>query len=131
MADSQPVGCAMAMAERDRRVAENESIFRDVNEVRARGFEGDRVAFLCECADIACKERITLRRREYELVRSDARQFVLIPGHELLEAEEVVMRQERFLLVRKFGAAGEIAEELEPRSPRRRPPPPDASWTTH
>jgi hypothetical protein len=39
MADSQPVGCAMAMAERDRRVAENEGIFRDVNEVRARGVE--------------------------------------------------------------------------------------------
>ena len=127
MADSQPVGCAMAMAERDRRVAENESIFRDVNEVRARGVEGDRVAFLCECADIACKERITLRRREYELVRSDARQFVLIPGHELLENEEVLMRQERFLVVRKFGAAGESAEKLEPRSPGRRPPPEPSS----
>jgi hypothetical protein len=79
---------------------------------------GDRrLEFLCECGDISCKERIALTPAKYEAVRAESRQFVLKPGHELLESEEVVQKGERFVVVRKFGAAGEVAEELDSRSP--------------
>jgi hypothetical protein len=108
------------MGERERRLAENESIFRDVNEVRMHELEDERLEFLCECGDIGCKERIRLTPTEYESVRADARQFLLIPGHELLATEEVVVEEDRFVVVRKFGDAGDVAQELDTRSPARR-----------
>jgi hypothetical protein len=108
------------LGEREHRVAENQSIFRDVNEVRPVAAEDEWVEFLCECGDLVCTERVTLTQAEYEAIRADPRQFLLLPGHELLESEEVVTRNERFLLVRKFGEAGEIAEELDTRLERSR-----------
>jgi hypothetical protein len=99
------------VGEKERRVAENQSIFRDVNEALVAAEEG-RLEFLCECGDITCRERVRVGPADYEAIRADPRQFVLKPGHELLETEEVVGRDERFLVVRKFGEAGDVAEEL-------------------
>ena len=104
------------MSERDRRVAENQSIFRDVNELRPVSGEEATVEFLCECGLTDCDERIALVPAEYESVRVDSRQFVIRHGHELLENEDVVSRDERFLVVRKFGEAGEVADERDSRS---------------
>jgi hypothetical protein len=107
------------MSERPDRLARNEAMFRSVNErveeVVQPGAE-EEIDFLCECGDSGCVEKMTLTREEYEQVRADGAQFAVHPGHEILEIEEVVLRAERFFVVRKLPHEAEIAEETDPRS---------------
>jgi hypothetical protein len=100
-------------------MARNEALFREVNErVADVSRERDGAAgidFLCECADDACKAAITLKRSEYEAVRSDPRQFVIVPGHVVADIELVLSEGDRYAVVRKTGRAGELVEAIDPR----------------
>lgn len=101
------------------RIAANESAFREVNEGIARGqWPGEDDAphgFRCECARLGCNEIVELSRREYERIRAHARHFVVVPGHELPAVEAVVEVGERYVVVEKTGAAGQSADESDPR----------------
>ena len=101
------------------RLATNESVFREINEGIERGQwpgEEDRpVGFRCECARLGCAEVIELSVHEYERVRSDSRRFIVLPGHERLEAEIVVETRPGYLVVEKLGQAGEVATDSDPR----------------
>jgi hypothetical protein len=61
--------------------------------------------FVCECDDDGCARRMQLTDEEYAALRADARQFAVAPGCERLGIEEVVARNERYVLVRKRAAA--------------------------
>ena len=102
------------------RIAANESAFRDVNEAIARGQwpgeQDDPASFRCECARFGCNELLKLTPREYEAVRAHPRHFVVLPGHELPEAETVVERRPSYLVVEKIEAAGRAAEEADRRT---------------
>lgn len=103
------------------RLVENELIFRRANEhIDAKADELDPDAdhvflFLCECASAACVDRVPLTRAEYEHVRSDPTQFVLLPGHDRSALERIVEREEEYEVVRKHGEAGRIAAATDPR----------------
>jgi hypothetical protein len=105
----------------EERLAQNEAFFRDINE-RIRGAveghpaDGHVYEYLCECSDAGCVERIRLTTDEYEAVRSDPRRFVLAPGHAVAAIETVVDAEPEHLVVEKIGAAGELAEALDPRA---------------
>ena len=101
----------------EKRLALNEALFRETNERvedRVRLFVGGEEQFgvICECASLDCRERITITKDEYELVRSDPAQFVMKPGHTIVDVDEIVARNERFEIVRKRGVAAEVAEFL-------------------
>ena len=110
------------MDERDRRVAENEILFRQVNEWRTRGLgagEAQPVGefeILCECGDTRCMDRVVVTIEAYELARSEPTDFLLKPGHEHPEFETVIETYERFELVRKTGEAAVLATKRDPRS---------------
>ena len=53
---------------------------------------------------------------EYEDVRGEPTDFAVLPGHEIPDLEEVVARNEAFLVVRKKAGAAAVAAELDPRS---------------
>lgn len=103
------------------RLARNEAFFREVNErIREAGdrFDGSADAeyeFFCECPEAGCVERIKLTLAAYEAVRADPRRFVVAAGHNLPEIEHVVAEDELAAIVEKDGAAGEVAERLDPR----------------
>jgi hypothetical protein len=104
------------------RIARNDSVFRDANEqigrkAREHGAAEDQdVPFLCECADERCTTILQLTLSEYELVRTDSRQFMTAIAHERAEGPvEIVLRNHTYLVVRKHGHAGDIAEELDTR----------------
>jgi hypothetical protein len=92
------------MNDRERRLGENEVLYREVNE-RVRelhegfGFDDQLIEFVCECARLECVERIRLTPAEYEHIRANGRCFALLEGHEELEVEVVVDRTERFVVV--------------------------------
>jgi hypothetical protein len=101
------------------RIGFNESNFRKVNEAIEAGRDSptpqDRVAFVCECAQLGCNQIIELTLAEYEAVRSHPRRFAIVDGHEVAEAESVVERNADYTVVEKFGAAGETADATSPR----------------
>jgi hypothetical protein len=105
--------------EREKRMTQNEALFREVNErVEAIATEfGQDVPheFLCECANLDCTFRLTLPIEVYESVRADPRQFVVLPLHYTPEVEELVLEASTYWIVRKAGEAGEYVEHLDPR----------------
>ena len=106
-------------AAREDRLARNESVFRGINERQAEGHAHfaleDAQEFVCECADVACAERLRLTLREYERVRSNPRRFIGLGGHELPDTEEVVEAHDGYAVVEKLGHCGDLAEEHNPR----------------
>lgn len=107
-------------AAQEERLARNEAFFRDVNErineVAARlGDDSHLYEFFCECSDASCAERIPLTLAAYEYVRADSTRFVLAPGHDRSEIEDVVDGASEYVVVEKKGIAGEVAAELDSR----------------
>ncbi len=101
------------------RVAMNEATFRKVNEGMEAGQEpSGLMSYVCECGRLHCTRLIQLTRAEYEAVRASPQTFAIVDGHEILEAEAIVERHDRYLVVEKSGAPeGEIVEHTDPRRP--------------
>ena len=105
---------------REERIAGNEAMFRSANE-RMAGWEEIRASenvelYFCECADPECREKIGLRRQEYEEVRSDSRHFVIVQGHEIPDVETVIEEHEGWVVIEKDPEVTETVEKLDPRS---------------
>lgn len=110
-------------AERERRLAFNEALARDVNELVeevAHGwFDADElVEFRCECVDPGCSERLRLTRAEYASVRASALTFVVVAGHVDPEIEELAGNIRDYQLLRKTGHGRDVAEATDPRAGR-------------
>jgi len=110
------------MQSQEERVARNDSTFRAANEQIADYASEhefvDRVPFICECATESCVVVIDLSLAEYEEVRSSPRRFFVAPGHQGSEGDVSMLDDRgRYVLVEKRGLAGEIATDLDPRSP--------------
>ena len=111
----------MDTAARQVRAAQNQSLYREVNE-RLEGiastfrYVAESTSFICECADTACAGRIELQLSEYEAVRAEANRFVVLPNHVFPDVERVVASNERFDVVEKIEAGAKAAAAVDPRS---------------
>ena len=109
------------MQARERRLAENEVRFRSLNE-RLRAASGTwdpgegRLELVCECGNEDCALAIRPSPAEYERVRADEAQFMVVAGHERPEIEDVVLDRGDWLVVRKRGHAAELAADTDPRA---------------
>jgi hypothetical protein len=105
--------------ERERRLTENELLFREVNEriddVAAElGGADTAYEFLCECSRSDCVERISLTLGQYGEIRARPLVFMVVEGHELAEIEGVIGRiAPGVVAVEKIG---EAAREVERRT---------------
>ena len=79
--------------ERARRRAENENLFRE------GGADVDKLDLHCECGENACAERLAVSVPDYLRVRKWDGRFLLVPGHEDEELENVVERHKSWLVV--------------------------------
>jgi hypothetical protein len=101
--------------------AKNQALYREVNE-RVRSLQSgwmsdsDEIGFVCECADDGCAVPLTLTLEEYEQVRRDSDAFAVASGHVYPEVEVVVSENERFTVVRKIGAARQVAQLADRRA---------------
>jgi hypothetical protein len=107
--------------ERAARLATNEARFREINERVESDLEplvdteDEQLPFVCECGRPSCTDAIGLTVAEYESVRRDATRFVVVPGHQIEDVEDVVDRTDRYIVVRKHPETWEIVEQLDPR----------------
>ena len=123
------------MSRREERLARNEAFFRELNErlEAATPDSAEELVVVSECADEDCVQRLTMREGEYEAIRAHVARgrprgrqdeairahdthFVVAVGHVDVRIEDVVRHTDRFEVVAKRGVAGEIAEDLVPRS---------------
>ena len=105
--------------ERRERIAHNEALFREINEALQHALSDqadcDRCAFRCECADRSCNTLVHLTTGEYEAVRAHSRRFIVIPGHEVPDVEDVLERNERYAVVLKHEDLRNIVEGTDRR----------------
>ena len=105
-----------------KRKALNEGAFREANEKLDRSareldlVDGDSlIPFLCECPRQECREIVLLTLREYEDVRSSPKGGLAAVGHEDRSIERVMAQNNRFVTTEKFGEAGDVHAEANPR----------------
>lgn len=104
--------------EREARAARNESLFRVVNERLVAMNEAlatmtETFVIACECADTTCVEMLDIRPDDYLSVRADSRWFIVLPGHVVADVERVIREVDGYVIVEKFGLAGEVAEAAD------------------
>ena len=111
--------------DREVRATRNQSLFREINERVKDLNEGFSLVlpigeWVCECANEACTERISMSAQEYEAIRSDGVRFVVAPSEEHVwpDVEDVTNRYNRYWVVEKVGRSGEMARDADPRSGR-------------
>jgi hypothetical protein len=106
--------------DRQERLAKNESLFRtlneNINDLASELGGSEPFEFICECSTSGCFERLSLTLREYERVRHDGTHFLLSPGHEDIEIEQVIGNRTGYVIVEKDGVAGLVAEDDDPRA---------------
>lgn len=101
------------------RIGRNDSIFRAANERIKEVAETQQMEepmpFICECADMACRELVRMTLDEYAEIRQDARLFLNVLGHQASGQgwAQVVETHHSYVVVEKIGPAGEVAEQLE------------------
>jgi hypothetical protein len=104
----------------ERRMAENEVVFREYNEKIQNGFdeikkiakedgqahnlsdEDMSLDFCCECWDENCQEKIRLKPSDYKAIQVQRNQFVVISGHETSAIERVIENEANYAVVQKF-----------------------------
>ena len=107
----------------EKKLAHNEAMFREVNETvgktaaESRYSSGHLPSFVCECSDGGCGELIELSLTQYEDVRRDPSHFVIKPGHDIAEIENVVERFNEYVVIEKLGKGRDAAEDTDPRAP--------------
>jgi hypothetical protein len=107
------------MDERTRRVGANEALFRQVNEeLQSVGPPAtEDLQIVCECGDLLCTERLPIPVSAYESARRDPALFLVVPGHEIPDVEDVVENAGSYVVVRKKqGEAEQLARATDPRN---------------
>lgn len=116
----------------ERRMIENQAVFRRYNEQVQQNFEKIKevaaetnqeylipdddtpLHFYCECSDENCRERIQMKPSEYSRIHKNRKQFVILNGHEIDTIEQVVLKEKDFWVVKKFVKPSETARLLQP-----------------
>lgn len=106
--------------QRDRRLAQNEVRFRQLNEQAAHLDPQEPapnwIDLVCECSDRDCTKSLTMPFSEYEWLRQNPRQFTVLPGHEAPAIEDAVERHEAYVIVEKHAETHHQVEAADPRS---------------
>ncbi len=111
---------ARAEQVREERLACNEAVHRAFNEsleafqTKLAGTQ-TLAGFVCECGDSDCVDIVKMGIARYEKIRHDPCLFLVRPGHEIPDIEDVVKREDGFAIVRKHDNLADLARETDPR----------------
>jgi hypothetical protein len=102
------------------RIAENEALFRAMNERLAEWEErqaapAEKHMFFCECGNRQCRERVCLTVAEYRSLRESPVRFAVLPGHVVPAVERVVEKREGYVVVEKEERFQRVIEQAPER----------------
>lgn len=109
------------MTESQKQIGRNEHEARAANEIvsvegeQAKMLGHEALAVLCECGDRGCHLPLVMSVDDYEEIRSEPDHFAVLAGHEILDAERIIARRDEYLIVQKYGDAGKVATDGDPR----------------
>jgi hypothetical protein len=109
------------MGSRNVRIAENQALFRAMNDRMAvwderREAPADEAhLFFCECGEPTCLERVHLTLAEYAAIRESPVRFAVLAGHVFPEAEKIVAERDGYLVVEKYDDVRAIVERMHTR----------------
>ena len=112
------------MTERAERIVRNEILFREVNEqvdaLHAAISPTGRFPIVCECGSGSCSEAIMIETSAYQAVRAHPERFVVVPGHQINDVEDLIEQHDSFVVVaKKPGAPRRLAVTTDPRRDQR------------
>ena len=99
------------LADREERAAQNELVFRAVNEEIVKMTDRFRsqlsdIDIVCECADARCVGRIRVPADESAVLERQDGTFLVLPGHEDSDVQRVLRRTKNYVVVSKQALAG-------------------------
>lgn len=97
------------------RIADVEGNERLANETLLANAKDGTVVFRCECGDDACHEPLPVSLDVYEQTRQDSMLFLVKPGHEFPEAEDVIANGDGYEVVKKHEEMRAVVERSDPR----------------
>jgi hypothetical protein len=104
-------------AERQLRAAQNQLLFRSVNE-RIQEL-GEKILnavaqldFACECDNPECHKAIPMPIEEFAAIDRQHNRFIVCLGHDDLEVEDVVATHDSYVIVAKRGAGEEFVRQM-------------------
>jgi hypothetical protein len=106
-----------SLREREQRAAHNQLLFREVNEriaslaERALLPEIAPIEVTCECVDMSCTTTVQILLHDFAEIDRATNRFLVVPGHELPDVEDVIERRDRFLIVAKRGAGADLVQQ--------------------
>jgi hypothetical protein len=113
------------VSSREERVARNEETSREINEKIEDAHEeaaqesqgqNDRIRMVCECGREECDRLVAITLAEYDQVRSDPRQFVMVREHVVEDVDRIVSETDRFVLaVKREGTPAHEVTDGDPR----------------
>ena len=111
------------MADREDRIAQNEAVFRLMNErtlevLAEMGTADDQprpLEIICECGSAGCVSTISVSPDDYERARSNPRWFLVCQGHEIPDVEDVIDECDEYLFVEKHPDEDAVARQTDPR----------------
>ena len=100
------------ISEREHRAAQNEQLFRAVNEQIRKMTDRFRaqlaeIDIVCECANMSCVGTIRIDAGEFANVERAEATFLVLPGHEDESVERVVRREQGYVVVWKAAIDGD------------------------
>jgi len=105
----------------ERRLAENEVIFRernerlqkDIDQLNAMAEEAGQsdfaykndmdtpLYFYCECSDENCTQRIPVKQDDYNEIHKNRKRFVVVNGHQVVAIESIIKETADYVIVEK------------------------------
>lgn len=116
----------------ERRLAENEVLFREFNEGVQRQLEDLRAMakahgeesllgeediplyFYCECSKKDCEKRIKIKPSRYDEIHKNRKHFTILCGHEAEEIERVIAKETNFCVIEKYRQPPRVASKHHP-----------------
>jgi hypothetical protein len=107
----------------ERRLVENEMVFRQLNEQVQKGVDevnrmaeetgqsefrimqdkvASRLHFYCECSNVNCVDRVIMSYQTYKDLHKRRDHFIVVPGHEVYEVERLVQQERDYSVVEKY-----------------------------
>lgn len=108
----------MSQTPSQKKLAENEVVFRKANEKVQKALEDALkeaeeygidapdtdipLHLFCECADDKCLERVVLTIAKYNELHPNPATFVILPGHEVAQIEKIIKKTKDYYVVEKY-----------------------------